>query len=56
MVFSLLSAARKFRLALVQLEVCQDKEANLKRATEMVREAAGKGEAQIVALPVSGRG
>ena len=47
------SGASKFRLALVQLQVSLNKEANVKRAAEMVKEAAGKGAAQMIALPVS---
>ena len=48
-----LSAVNKFRLALVQLQVSLNKEANIKRAADMVREAAGKGAAKMIALPVS---
>ena len=52
----MLSAGSKFRLALLQLQVSLDKEANVKRAVEMVKEAAGKGAAHMIALPVRGLG
>ncbi|XP_075710549.1 omega-amidase NIT2 [Rhinoderma darwinii] len=43
-------AMAKFKLALVQLLVCPVKSDNLKRASELIKEAAQQG-AQIVALP-----
>lgn len=42
--------ASKFKLALIQLAVGGDKSANLQRAVEMVREAAGNG-ANLMVLP-----
>jgi omega-amidase len=43
-------AAQKFRLALIQFTVTANKSENLKKATELISEAAKKG-AQILALP-----
>jgi predicted amidohydrolase len=40
------------KIALIQLQVGADKHENLERATTMVDEAAVKGNANIVVLPV----
>ncbi|KAF0291731.1 Omega-amidase NIT2 [Amphibalanus amphitrite] len=45
-----MAAASRFRLALVQLSVCANKQENLLRAARMVKEATAGG-AQMVALP-----
>ncbi|XP_043210645.1 omega-amidase NIT2-like isoform X4 [Amphibalanus amphitrite] len=45
-----MAAASRFRLALVQLSVCANKQENLSRAARMVKEATAGG-AQMVALP-----
>ena len=47
-----LTVPQKFCLAMIQMLVGADKEANLQKADKMVREAAEKG-AQVVSLPVS---
>jgi predicted amidohydrolase len=43
---------RKFRLALVQMLVSENKTLNLQKARSLVKEAAANG-ANIVALPVT---
>lgn len=43
----------EFRLALIQLKVGAQKQENLRRARQLVLEAAQKHKAQVVALPVS---
>lgn len=50
---SLIPAAfRPFRLALIQLTTTADKQANLRRASLLVKEACSKG-ANVVVLPVT---
>ena len=46
------AAFRPFRLALVQLATTGDKQANLRRASLLVKEACSKG-ANVVVLPVT---
>ncbi|KPP66252.1 omega-amidase NIT2-like [Scleropages formosus] len=47
---ALVKAMSKFRLAVVQLRVTKVKEDNLRRARELVKEAAGQG-AKVIVLP-----
>jgi omega-amidase len=44
-------AFRPFRLALIQLATCADKQSNLRRARQFVKEACANG-ANLVVLPV----
>lgn len=44
------SASQKFKLALCQIKTGADKQANLRKAAEMVRTAASGG-AQVIMLP-----
>ncbi len=46
--------AGKFKLALIQLKVCKDKNANLHKAESLIREAA-ENNAQVISLPVSAK-
>ena len=48
------SMAGKFKLALIQLKVCKDKNANLHKAESLIREAA-ENNAQVISLPVSAK-
>ncbi len=47
-------AAGKFKIALIQLTVGKDKNANLHKAESLIREAA-ENNARVISLPVSAK-